>query len=33
MEILFLASAVLNILGGIAILLLLKNLKESQPPF
>jgi hypothetical protein len=33
MEILFLASAVLNILGGVAILILLKQLKDNLPPF
>lgn len=33
MEILFIASAVLNILGGIAILILLKSLRKDTPPF
>jgi hypothetical protein len=33
MEILFVASGVLNIVGGIVILFLLKQLKNNLPPF
>jgi hypothetical protein len=33
MEIFLIASALLNILGGITILLLLKSLKNNLPPF
>lgn len=33
MEIFLIVSGVLNILGGIVILALLKSVKNNQPPF
>ena len=33
MEILFIVSGVLNIVGGIVILFLLKQVKNNLPPF